>query len=194
MALDRLVDSAQLDSDLEDIADAIRAKSGGSSPLAFPAGFISEIESIETGGGIESVEGTFTLENDSAFPTLTHNFGTTKIAGFVIPHYQIVGHSGYKAYMSFFVNWAAFIPDGETWIKDFTPYNSTRFPNAITVDATTIRGLKRDAGYSSPWTTQSDQWAGTYYNGLEVTETTVRVGTGANWCSGTYYYKLFKLG
>lgn len=41
-----LVDSAQLDADLEDVADAIRAKSGGSSPLAFPAGFISEIGSI----------------------------------------------------------------------------------------------------------------------------------------------------
>lgn len=51
MALDKLVDSAQLDSDLGDVADAIRAKSGGSSQLAFPAGFISEIQSITTGGG-----------------------------------------------------------------------------------------------------------------------------------------------
>lgn len=50
MAVDKLVDSAQLDSDLEDVADAIRAKSGGSSPLAFPAGFVSEIGSIQTGG------------------------------------------------------------------------------------------------------------------------------------------------
>lgn len=51
MALDKLVDSAQLDSDLGDVADAIRAKSGGSSQLAFPAGFVSEIGSIQTGGG-----------------------------------------------------------------------------------------------------------------------------------------------
>lgn len=51
MAVDKLVDSAQLDSDLEDIADAIRAKSGGSSPLAFPSGFISEIGNIPSGGG-----------------------------------------------------------------------------------------------------------------------------------------------
>jgi len=50
MALDKLVDSAQLDSDLGDVADAIRAKSGGSSQLAFPAGFVSEIGSIQTGG------------------------------------------------------------------------------------------------------------------------------------------------
>lgn len=50
MALDSLVDSTQLNSDLTDVADAIRAKSGGSSPLAFPVGFVSEIGSIQTGG------------------------------------------------------------------------------------------------------------------------------------------------
>lgn len=54
MALDKLVDSAQLDSDLGDVADAIRAKSGGSSQLAFPLGFISEIGSIQTGGGSQN--------------------------------------------------------------------------------------------------------------------------------------------
>lgn len=51
MAYDKLVDSSQLNSDLGDVADAIRAKSGGSSQLAFPSGFISEIGNISTGGG-----------------------------------------------------------------------------------------------------------------------------------------------
>ena len=50
MALDALVDSTQLNNDLEDIADAIRAKSGSSSLLAFPSGFVSEIGNIQTGG------------------------------------------------------------------------------------------------------------------------------------------------
>ena len=50
MALDALVDSTQLDSDLTDVADAIRAKTGGSTPLAFPNEFISEIGSISGGG------------------------------------------------------------------------------------------------------------------------------------------------
>ena len=50
MALDALVDSAQLDSDLTDVADAIRAKTGGTTPLAFPNEFISEIGSISGGG------------------------------------------------------------------------------------------------------------------------------------------------
>ncbi len=49
MSVDKLVDSTQLDSDLASVADAIRAKSGGSGQLAFPAGFVSEIGNISSG-------------------------------------------------------------------------------------------------------------------------------------------------
>ena len=71
MAVDKLVDSAQLDSDLKDVADAIRAKSGGESSLAFPSGFISEIGNISSGGSLPSViskidGGSFTLASDTA--------------------------------------------------------------------------------------------------------------------------------
>lgn len=45
------VDSTQLNTDLTSVANAIRAKSGGSSALAFPAGFVSEIQAIPSGGG-----------------------------------------------------------------------------------------------------------------------------------------------
>lgn len=51
MSVDKLVDSTQLDSDLTSVANAIRAKSGGSSQLAFPSGFVSEIQAIPSGGG-----------------------------------------------------------------------------------------------------------------------------------------------
>ncbi len=51
MSVNKLVDSTQLDSDLTSVANAIRAKSGGSSQLAFPAGFVSEIQAIPSGGG-----------------------------------------------------------------------------------------------------------------------------------------------
>lgn len=50
MAVDKLVDSTQLESDLTSVADAIRAKTGGTADLAFPAGFVSEIQAIPTGG------------------------------------------------------------------------------------------------------------------------------------------------
>lgn len=47
-----IVNATQLDSDLEDVADAIRAKSQGQDPLLFPSEFISEIGSIPTGASI----------------------------------------------------------------------------------------------------------------------------------------------
>lgn len=50
MAVDKLVDSTQLDSDLTSVANAIRAKSGGSGQLAFPSGFVSAIQAIQSGG------------------------------------------------------------------------------------------------------------------------------------------------
>lgn len=50
MALDKLVDSTQLDSDLTSVANAIRTKGGTSAPLAFPAGFVSAVEAIPSGG------------------------------------------------------------------------------------------------------------------------------------------------
>lgn len=49
MAVDKLIDSAQLDSNLTTIANAILTKSGGSGQLAFPNGFISELQSISSG-------------------------------------------------------------------------------------------------------------------------------------------------
>ena len=51
MALDKLVDSTQLDADLTSVANAIRTKGGTSASLAFPAGFVSAIGDIPTGGG-----------------------------------------------------------------------------------------------------------------------------------------------
>lgn len=49
MAVDKLVDSSQLDTDLAAVANAIRAKSGGSASLAFPGGFVSAVQAIPTG-------------------------------------------------------------------------------------------------------------------------------------------------
>lgn len=51
MAVDKLVDSTQLDSGLTSVANAIRTKGGTSASLSFPAGFVSAVEAIPTGGG-----------------------------------------------------------------------------------------------------------------------------------------------
>lgn len=73
MSLDKLVDSTQLDSDLTSVANAIRAKSGGSGQLAFPAGFVSEIGNIPSGGGdtlvVNGVGGEIQLSHSTGMPT-----------------------------------------------------------------------------------------------------------------------------
>lgn len=50
MAVDKLVDSTQLDADLTSVANAIRTKGGTSASLAFPSGFVSAIANIPSGG------------------------------------------------------------------------------------------------------------------------------------------------
>lgn len=51
MAVDKLVDSTQLNTDLASVANAIRTKGGTSAQLAFPADFVSAVNAIQTGGG-----------------------------------------------------------------------------------------------------------------------------------------------
>jgi hypothetical protein len=51
MALDKLVDSTQLDTDLASVANAIRVKGGTSAQLAFPTGFVNAVNAIGGGGG-----------------------------------------------------------------------------------------------------------------------------------------------
>lgn len=57
MAVDKLVDSTQLDADLTSVANAIRTKGGTSASLAFPADFVSAVEAIPTGGGGWTTDG-----------------------------------------------------------------------------------------------------------------------------------------
>lgn len=51
MALDKVIDSAELDANLTAVADAIRTKGGTSEALSFPDGFVSAVEDIQAGGG-----------------------------------------------------------------------------------------------------------------------------------------------
>lgn len=48
MAVDKLVDSAQLDGDLTSVANAIRSKGGTSAQLSFPSGMVSAVDAIPT--------------------------------------------------------------------------------------------------------------------------------------------------
>lgn len=73
MALDKLVDSSQLDADLTSVANAIRKKGGTSGQLAFPDGFVSAVQAIETGGAAPTLvtkniteNGTYNASSDNA--------------------------------------------------------------------------------------------------------------------------------
>ena len=51
MAIDKAVDSSQLNADLKAIADAIRTKGGTSGLLEFPSGFVDAVGAIQAGSG-----------------------------------------------------------------------------------------------------------------------------------------------
>ena len=67
MAIDRAVDSARLNDDLEAVADAIRAKGGTSAQLAFPSDFVSAISAIAASQGYEVLaSGDYVLSANSS--------------------------------------------------------------------------------------------------------------------------------
>lgn len=72
MALDKLVDSTQLDADLTTVANAIRTKGGTSAALSFPGGMADAIAAIQTGGGTPANFRfiTFTVPSHTATVTL----------------------------------------------------------------------------------------------------------------------------
>lgn len=80
MALDKLVDSVQLDADLTSVADEIRSKGGTASSLAFPDDFIVAIRNIST--GIDPSDATATeadvLDGKTAYT------GAGKITGTIV--------------------------------------------------------------------------------------------------------------
>ena len=83
MSVDKLVDSSQLDTDLTSVANAIRTKGGTSAQLAFPAGFVSAIENIPSGGasGLTLLgSGTYTKTSDTASISIPVTYtGTPKL-------------------------------------------------------------------------------------------------------------------
>lgn len=74
MAVDKLVDSTQLDADLTSVANAIRTKGGTSASLEFPADFLTAIAAIPSGGGgsVQYKSGTYTATSDkTSYMTIT---------------------------------------------------------------------------------------------------------------------------
>lgn len=79
MALDKVVDSTALDTQMTSVANAIRAKTGNAAMLAWPNGFLAAIAEITGGGsaGLAYDMGEFVLDADtkSLDLSLPHNLG-----------------------------------------------------------------------------------------------------------------------
>lgn len=87
MAVDKLVDSTQLDSDLTSVANAIRTKGGTSASLAFPSGFVSAINAISGGGGSSYTllnSGSYTLASDSSTMSIPVAYSGTAKSLYVV--------------------------------------------------------------------------------------------------------------
>ena len=125
MALDKLVDSTQLDSDLTSVANAIRAKSGGSGQLAFPAGFVSEIGNIPSGGG-------------ASYSDMVNAFAKQEISGDIVLDGSVT-----KFPITYFMSGqpiTSFRADGLTRLENYSflgcsALESISFPNLINLYA-----------------------------------------------------------
>lgn len=77
MAVDKLVDSAQLDEDLTSVANAIRFKADINGELVFPSGFVNAIGNISPGVNVEPLTvtegGTYTAPEGTAYSPVTVN-------------------------------------------------------------------------------------------------------------------------
>ena len=82
MALDKLVDSAQLDSDLTSVANAIRTKGGTSASLAFPQGFVDAVGAIQAGGGLDYVVQTVTRTSNTQTVNVDREFNNFLFVAF----------------------------------------------------------------------------------------------------------------
>lgn len=125
MALDKLVDSTQLNADLTAVADAIRAKSGGSAALAFPAGFVSEIGNIPSGGS-------------SSYSDMVNAFAKKEISGDIVLDSSVTGFP-----ITYFMSEqpiTSFRADGLLYMANYSFYGcrsleSISFPNLVNLYA-----------------------------------------------------------
>ncbi len=141
MAVDKLVDSTQLDADLTSVANAIRTKGGTSGSLAFPAGFVSAVQAIPTGGGSSVQTGTFTVA--TRIPITSSGADVT------------IGFSGQPDYLQFWL-------DKDDWDDLSNPGANRIYWAVIAKQASAVFGSYPSFRYSASVDMQT-QFAGADY-------------------------------
>lgn len=139
MAIDKLVDSAQLNADLTSVANAIRARSGGSGSLSFPAGFVSEIGNIPTGGEVSGTKQITINQNG----TVTENVASYANAEITVNVSGGSGESDWDAYAQ--GTW----PSGDAVLSDsitsLTVSNFKGLTNLTSIVANGLTAIPADA-------------------------------------------------
>ena len=75
MATYKVVDSEQLNADMTSVADSIRTKGGTTDALAWPDGYKTAIEAIQTGGGTPSLQSKSVTYTSNGTATITPDAG-----------------------------------------------------------------------------------------------------------------------
>ena len=146
MAVDKLVDSTQLDADLTSVANAIRTKGGTSAQLAFPAGFVSAIDAIEAGTSEEDAYldrhfSTEDFESKRSFSLNGFKFGSSFAARSVRWLNATGGgmytleHFDFQAKVKYFV-----LPK----VTDFSVYMFQNSTSLLGVDMNAVTTIRQD--------------------------------------------------
>lgn len=121
MAVDKLVDSTQLDSDLTSIANAIRTKCGTSAQLAFPSDFVQAIQNISAGGWQSFIN---YASGVSIFPGYLNNTGA--IAGQTADKEITTDYIDVSLFASRSISFFVFYPDTYSSWATFGLYDADK--------------------------------------------------------------------
>lgn len=165
MAADKLVDSAQLDADLTTIANAIRTKGGTSAKLSFPADFVSAIEAISGGGGLEYETGTYTPSSDIARPTI--QWANTHSEAPILVLFSDMTGTGHNVtnsnynfmYCDFYKLWGHGIPYSSSGFRYAVAYFSYRASSTSSITSSSLICSQNSSSTSSSGTSYPRYWA-----------------------------------
>lgn len=143
MAIYKMVNADQLDSDLALVADSIRSKGGTSEQLAFPDGFKSAVDAISTGATIQRKSDSFTTSSSG---TATVNCGFKPDAVFIYGSRSDDASNVYYAGVPF-------LEYSKTSMKTYlcgssNSYPYTRFTFTQTNSGFSVSAVKYSASYS----------------------------------------------
>lgn len=202
MAVDKLVDSTQLDSDLNSVANAILNKSGGTGPIAFPSGFVSEIENIPSGGA-KTESGTFTVASGYiTSKSITHSLNTTRLFGMIWlepdANDQIIAPNGYTLIFGHFItfDFPRALYEGVEIVQNYTSAATKTkaypVPSSIALRRYKSTWTNKDAGWSE---SETGSWLqqiwGEAISNSEFSINTTAINTYMR--PGTYHWQVWAL-